>query len=112
MESRAILKYTRVTPRKVRRVADLIRGKQAGQAIVELRFMPYRAAKMLEKLLKSAMSNAGRQKGVDPETMKISRIFVDKGPVMKRMRPRAMGRANIIKKRMSHVTIHLSDNGN
>jgi large subunit ribosomal protein L22 len=107
----ALLKYARVTPRKARRVADLIRGKRAGEAMVALRFMPYRAAKDVEKLLKSAMANAQQKKTVDPEGLRISRIFVDNGPTMKRMRPRAMGRANVIKKRMSHITVHLSEEG-
>jgi large subunit ribosomal protein L22 len=108
METKAIYKYARVTPRKARRVVDLLRGKKAGEAMVSLRFMPYRAARLVEKLLKSAMANA-EQKSADSEGMKISRIVVDEGPTMKRLRPRAMGRANIIKKRTSHITVHLSD---
>ncbi len=87
---------------------DLVRGRKAGDAMVSLRFMPYRGAKIIEKVLKSAMSNAGTDKNVDPEEMVISKALVDEGPVMKRMRPRAMGRANIIKKKMSHITIYLS----
>ena len=108
-ESKAILKFARISPRKARRVVDLIRGQRAGDALLKLRFMPYRAAKNVEKLLKSAMSNAEQKGGsVDSEAMTISRVFVDPGPVMKRMRPRAMGRANIIKKRTSHITLFLS----
>ena len=103
------MKYSRVSPRKARRVLDLIRGRKAGEALLDLRFMPYRVAKTFEKVLKSAMSNA-EQTGtsVDVEEMRISRAFVDQGPTMKRMRPRAMGRANIIKKRSSHITLYLS----
>jgi len=111
MLSRALLKYARVTPRKARRVADLIRGKRAGEAMVALRFMPYRSAKVIEKVLRSAMANAQQKKTVDPEALRVSKVFVDDGPTLKRMRARAMGRANVIKKRMSHITLYLSEEG-
>jgi large subunit ribosomal protein L22 len=71
MESKAILKYARITPRKARRVINLIRYKSAGDAILFLRFMPYRGARFIEKLLKSAMSNAEQKKVVNPESMNI-----------------------------------------
>jgi large subunit ribosomal protein L22 len=109
IQTKAIYRYARVTPRKARRVVDLIRGKQAGEAMVSLKFMPYRAAKLVEKTLRSAMSNAEQKaESVDAERMRISKVVVDEGPVMKRMKPRAMGRANIIKKRTSHITLHLT----
>ena len=109
MESKAILKYARITPRKARRVVDLIRDKSAGDALVFLRFMPYRAAKYVEKLLKSAMANAEQKKAVNTEEMKIAKACVDQGPVMKRVLPRAMGRSNVIRKRTSHITLVLSE---
>jgi large subunit ribosomal protein L22 len=109
MEKRALLKYARITPMKARRVMDLIRGKSAGEAMVSLRFMPYRGARLVEKVLRSAMANAEQGGAPDAEQLKISKAFADAGPVMKRMRARAMGRGNIIKKRMSHLSIHLSD---
>ncbi|MEW6674637.1 MAG: 50S ribosomal protein L22 [Nitrospirota bacterium] len=109
MESKAILKYARITPRKARRVIDLIRGKSAGDALLSLRFMPYRAARFVEKLLKSAISNAEQKKAVNPEEMRIVRAFVDQGPTMKRIEPRAMGRANVIRKRTCHITLILSE---
>jgi large subunit ribosomal protein L22 len=109
MESKAILKYARITPRKARRVVDLIKNKSAGDALVYLRFMPYRGARFIEKLVKSAMANAEQKKAVNPEEMKIARVYVDQGPVMKRMEPRAMGRANVIRKRSSHITVILSE---
>jgi large subunit ribosomal protein L22 len=109
MESKAILRYARITPMKARRVVDLIRGKSAGDALLSLRFMPYRGAKFVEKLLKSAMANAEQKKAANPESMKIVRAFVGQGPVMKRVEPRAMGRANTIKKRTSHITLVLSE---
>ena len=109
MESKAILRYARITPRKARRVIDLIRNKSAGDAFLFLRFMPYRGARFIEKLLKAAMANAEQKKVVNPEAMKIIKAFVDQGPVMKRVEPRAMGRANVIRKRTSHITLVLSE---
>ncbi len=109
MESRAVLRYARITPRKARRVVNLIRYKNAGDALLFLRFMPYRGARFVEKLLKSAMANAEQKKAVNPEAMKIVKAFVDQGPSMKRLETRAMGRANIIKKRTSHITLILSE---
>ncbi len=112
METRAVLKYARMSPRKVRRVVDLIRGKKAGEAMLALRFMPYKAARTVEKVLKSAMANAEQaDAGMDAEEMSISQAFVDNGPIMKRMRARAMGRANTIRKRSSHITLYLSGKG-
>lgn len=111
MESKAILKYARITPRKARRVIDLVKYKSAGDALIYLRFMPYRGARLVEKLLKSAMANAEQKKAVNPEEMKIVKAYVDQGPVMKRVEPRAMGRANVIRKRTSHITVVLSEEG-
>lgn len=109
MEAKAILKYARITPRKARRVVDLVRGKKAGEALIALRFMPYRGAHFIEKILKSAMSNAEQKKVVNPEEMVISNAYVDQGPVIKRMEPRSMGRANVIRKRSAHITVVLSE---
>jgi large subunit ribosomal protein L22 len=109
MESKAVLRYARITPRKARRVVDLIRDKNAGDAMVFLKYMPFRGARFVEKLLKSAISNAEQKKAVNPEAMKIVKALVDQGPVMKRVEPRAMGRANVLKKRTSHITLVLSE---
>jgi large subunit ribosomal protein L22 len=110
MESKAILRYAKITPRKAKRVADLIRGKKAGDALISLRFMPYRGARFVEKILKSAMANAEQKNAnVDSEAMVISGAFVDQGPTMKRMEPRSMGRANMIKKRSCHITVILTE---
>jgi len=110
MESKAILKYARITPRKARRVVDLIKGKKAGDALMSLRFMPYRGARFIEKILKSAMSNAEQKNAnVDSEAMVISRAFVDNGSVMKRIEQRSMGRANVIKKKSCHITLILTE---
>jgi large subunit ribosomal protein L22 len=110
MEAKAILRYARITPRKARRVTDLIKGKKAGEAYIYLKYMPYRGAGIIAKLLKSAMANAEQKdRNVDIDNLKIKTAIVDQGPTMKRMEPRAMGRANIIKKRTSHITIVLAD---
>ena len=110
MESKAILKYARITPRKARRVIDLIRGKKASEALVSLKFMPYRGANFVSKVLKSAMANAEqKEKQVDIDKLRIKTALVDQGPVLKRMEPRSMGRANVIRKRTSHITIILSE---
>jgi large subunit ribosomal protein L22 len=109
MESMALLKYARVSPRKVRRVTDLIKGKKAGDALISLKFLPHGSAKIVGKILKSAMANAEQKKVADPESMKIKDAVVDQGPTMKRMMPRAMGRADVIKKRTSHIKIILEE---
>ncbi len=112
MESKAILKYARIAPRKVRRVTDLIKGRKAGEAVISLKFFPHRAAKIVTKVLRSSMANAEQKKVADPESMKITKIFIDQGPVMKRMMPRAMGRADTIRKRTSHITLILEERAN
>ncbi len=109
METRAKLKYVRITPRKVRRVTDVIKGKKAGDAMISLDFLPHRGSRIVSKVLKSAMANAEQKKVADPESMKISQVFVDQGPTMKRMSPRAMGRADVIRKRTCHITILLEE---
>ncbi len=109
MESKAILKYARCTPRKARRVADLIRGKKAGDALLSLKFMPYRGARYIEKILKSAMHNAEQKNSnIDSEALVI-RAHVDEGSRMKRVEQRSMGRANVIKKKSCHITVILTE---
>jgi large subunit ribosomal protein L22 len=109
MEAKAVLKFARITPRKARRVADLIRGRKAGDALISLRFMPYRGARHIEKILKSAMSNAEQKNAnLDSESLVVS-AFVDQGPAMKRVEQRSMGRANMIKKRTCHITLILTE---
>jgi len=110
MLSKAILRHAKMTPLKARRVVDLIRGKRAAEALLSLRFMPYRGARSVEKLLKSAMANAEQKNTqIDIDKLKIKTAFVDNGPFVKRMEPRSMGRANVIKKRSCHITIILSE---
>ncbi len=109
MESEAILKYARVSPRKVRRITNLIKGKRAGDALISLRFLPHSSAKIVAKVLRSAMANAEQKKVADPESMKIVAAVVNQGSTMKRLMPRAMGRADIIKKRTSHIRLLLEE---
>lgn len=108
MEAKAVLRYIRVAPRKARLVVDLIRGKNAAEALTILKFTPRHAAKVIEKVLKSAVANAAQKEMGDVDDLWVSKALVDGGPVMKRMQPRAMGRANIIRKRTSHITLILS----
>lgn len=109
MESKAKVKYVRVGPRKIRRIVKHLIGKTAEEALVILKFLPHHSTHMVEKLLKSALANAEQKKNPDPESMIVKTILVNEGPTMKRLRPRAMGRANIVKKRSSHITLLLSD---
>ncbi|MBF0464587.1 MAG: 50S ribosomal protein L22 [Nitrospirae bacterium] len=109
MESKALLRYARITPQKARRVVRLIAGKRAQEAMTMLEYMPYRGAVLIKKLLKSAMANAEQHDVADPDNMKLLRVYVDEGPMMRRIMPRAMGRANVIKKKTSHITVVLSE---
>ena len=112
MECKATARYIRVSPRKARLVVDTIRGKSVADAIAALDFTPRAAARSIRKVLKSAMANAENNHQADQvEEMTVSKAFVDGGPVLKRFRPRAMGRAARILKRTSHITIVLSDEG-
>jgi large subunit ribosomal protein L22 len=108
---KAFLSNYRQAPRKVRLVANAIKGKTVGQAELELRFMVKRAALPLEKLLASAVANAVNQSGLNKDDLIIKEIRVDKGIVLKRSMPRAFGRASAINKRSSHVTIVLAVKG-
>jgi len=108
MEAKAVLRFVRVAPRKARLVVDLIRGKNAAEALTILKFTPRHAAKVVEKILKSAVANAAQKEMGDVDGLWVSKVCVDGGPTMKRMQPRAMGRANTIRKRTSHITLILS----
>lgn len=107
-EAKAILRYVRVAPRKARLVVDLIRGKQVGEALSALKFIPRGASKVVEKVLKSAIANAQQKEIGDVDDLWIRRAYVDGGPVLKRFQPAPQGRAHPIKKRTSHITLELS----
>ncbi len=99
--------HVRVTPMKARRVIDLIRDMPAQDALAQLKFQPQAAAEPVAKVLKSAIANAENNFQLDPQTLVISRAYVDEGPTLKRFRPRAQGRAYRIRKRTSHITIEV-----
>ena len=109
MAVKASLKYLRVTPRKVRIVANLIRGKDLDEALQITRFTRRKAAAPMFKLLKSAEANADHLGNVDIDNLYVKTVTIDTGPTLKRVRPRAMGRATLVRKRTSHVTIVLDE---
>ncbi|MFC0040355.1 MULTISPECIES: 50S ribosomal protein L22 [Actinomadura] len=105
MEARAQARFIRVTPRKARRVVDLIRGLPAAEAQAVLRFAPQAASEPVGKVLASAIANAEHNFKLETGTLVVSRAWVDEGPTLKRFRPRAQGRAYRINKRTSHITV-------
>ena len=105
---KAVLKNYRQSPRKVRLIADLVRGKKATEALTTLQFVDKRAAGPFAKVISSAIANA-KQQGKDESKLRIKRVAVDKGTVLKRFMPRARGSASRINKRNSHVTVELSE---
>ena len=109
MEARAQARYVRVTPMKARRVIDLIRGMNASDAQAVLKFAPQAASEPIGKVLDSAIANATNNHAMDARSLVVSAAFVDEGPTMKRIRPRAQGRAYRIRKRSSHITVVVSD---
>ena len=109
MEVRAKLRFVRISPRKARLVADLIRGKRSEEALNILIFTRKAAARILIKLLKSAIANATQKKTIDVDRLYVKKITVDQGPTMKRFTPRAMGRATTIRKRTSHIHMVLDE---
>lgn len=105
MEARAIARYVRVSPRKARLLVDLIRGKSVDDAAAILKFAPQAAAEIVEKVLHSAVANAEKNHKMPASTLYVSTTYVDEGPTLKRIQPRAQGRAFRINKRTSHITI-------
>ena len=103
----AIHRFARISPRKVRPLADLVRGKFADEALNLLRYQPQRGARMLEKVLKSALANAEDRRAPRLSTLIVADVRVDEGPMFKRMMPRARGMASVIKRRMSHIRVEL-----
>lgn len=109
MEVAARLKGARLSAQKARLVADQIRGKGVEEALDLLTFSPKKAASILKKVLNSAIANAEHNEGADVDELRVSTIFVDEGMTMKRLRPRAKGRADRILKRSCHITIKVAD---
>ena len=108
-QASAKLSYARISSRKVKAVIDLIRNKNVGEAMAILKLTPKAAAELVEKLLKSAIANAENNFGMDTEKLYVAEIFANQGPTLKRVRPRAQGRAFRIRKRTSHITVVLKE---
>lgn len=109
MEAKAHLRYVRIAPRKVQIVLDLIRGKDTGYAMAILKQTPKAASEHLQKLLNSAIANADNNHNMDKDNLYVAECFVCPGPTLKRIRPRAQGRAFRVLKRTSHVTLVLKE---
>jgi len=109
MEAKAVARFVRISPRKIRLIMDEIRGKQIEEAVNRLSFAPQKGARILKKLINSAVANAEGNADVDIDALYIKRIYADEGPSLKRWRPRALGRASKIIKRTSHLTVILDE---
>jgi len=109
MEAKAKANYVRIAPRKARAVIDLIRNKPVEEARAVLTYNPRKAARIISKLLNSAVANAENNQEMDPHSLYVYRAFVDEGPTMKRVQPRARGRRYLIRKRLSHITLVLRE---
>ncbi len=109
MEVKAVSRFVRISPKKARRVANMVRGMKAKDALNVLKFVPQRAAVPIAKTIKSAVANAKNNYQMNEDLLYIKRIFVDQGPVMKRILPRAMGRADIIRRPLSHITVYVEE---
>jgi large subunit ribosomal protein L22 len=105
MEARAINRHLRIAPRKMRLVVDMVRGKDVGEALALLDHLPKKGARIVSKTLRSVVANAENTQSVDVDRLYIKTIAVDGGTVMKRFTPRAHGRATVIRKRTSHLTV-------
>ncbi|WP_205632008.1 50S ribosomal protein L22 [Ectothiorhodospira sp. BSL-9] len=108
METVAVLRFARISPQKCRLVADQVRGLPVERALQILSFSPKKSAHLVRKILESAIANAEHNDGADVDELRVSRICVDQGPVLKRIQARAKGRANRINKRTSHITVAVS----
>ncbi len=111
MEVRAVARFVRLSPQKGRLVADQVHNLPVGKALELLQFSPRKAAGVIRKVLESAIANAEHNEGADIDELRVSQIMVDEGPVLKRWRPRAKGRATPLIKSTSHITVSVSDNG-
>ena len=109
LEAKAVLRYARISSRKVKIVADLIRGKQVDEALAIIKFTPKASSEVLEKLLKSAIANAENNHFMNKSDLYVAEIFANQGPTLKRIRPAAKGSAVRIRKRTSHITIVLRE---
>jgi len=109
VETRAVAKYVRISPHKVRLLTNILVGKKVADALGILKFTPKRAAKVVEKTIRSAVANAEQHPDVDVDNLYVKQIYADPGPILKRIRPRAVGRAYRIRKRTSHIVVILDE---
>ena len=109
MEVKAVARFVRVSPQKVRMLADAIKGKPVEKAMDMLRFMPQKSAGIVEKVLRSAVANADQHPDIDIDALKVGNLIVDQGPTLKRFKARARGRGTRILKPTSHVTVVLTE---
>ena len=109
MESRATGKYMRISPQKVRRIVGAVKGQPVEAGLNKLKFMPQKASGMVEKILRSAVANADQQGDIDIDALMVKNIIVNEGPMLKRFRARARGRATRILKRTSHITVIVAE---
>jgi len=109
MEARAVARHVRVSPRKARQLIDLIRGKSLGEALAILEHTPRGASKIVSKVVRSAAANAENNYEMDPDALFVAKAYVDQGPTLKRIMPRARGTADRIRKRTSHITVVLAE---
>lgn len=104
-EAKAVAKYIRISPRKVRQVIDIIRGKDVQEALAILKFTPKRASVPVAKVVKSAAANAEHNYEMNKDNLYVAACYVDQGPTLKRWQPRAQGRADVLRHRTSHITV-------
>jgi len=109
MEIRAKARFVRISPQKIRLIMGQVRGKKVEEALNLLSFAPQRGARILKKLLDSAVANAQQNADIDVDALYIATVYADEGPTLKRWRPRAQGRATRIRKRTSHLTVILGE---
>lgn len=109
MEVKAVAKYVRISPQKVRKIVDGIKGRRVESGLNALKFMPQKSSGILEKVLKSAIANADHNNSLDVDSLFVKNIIVDPGPSLKRFRARARGRGSRILKRTSHITVIVAD---
>ena len=109
MEVKAVARYVRVSPQKVRLMIEAVKGQPVEKALNTVRFMPQKAAGIVEKVMRSAVANASEHPDIDIDTLIVSNLIVDNGPMLKRFRARARGRGTRILKRTSHITVILSE---
>jgi len=109
LEVKAVLRYVRISPQKVRELIGAVKGRPVESALSALKFMPQKAAGIVEKVMRSAVANADQKPDIDIDSLIVRNIYVDQGPMLKRFRPRARGRGCRILKRTSHITVILAE---